>query len=137
MSASRHVANGVFVTLAAVLAVLLLGAFGAFRTARGSRRFETYIEESAQGLSSGSAVRFRGTNPCVRVSARPPALDATAELARPYREVAVAAYTGAAPSVAGWRIVNSGQKHLGATFEARGGYVYMTPMQKGAMLIVR
>ena len=60
MSASRHVANGVFVTLAAVLAVLLLGAFGAFRTARGSRRFETYIEESAQGLSSGSAVRFRG-----------------------------------------------------------------------------
>ena len=62
---------------------------------------------------------------------------ATAELAQPYREVAVAAYTGAAPSVAGWRIVNSGQKHLGATFEARGGYVYMTPMQKGAMLIVR
>ena len=64
MSASRHVANGVFVTLAAVLAVLLLGALGAFRSARDSRRFETYIEESAQGLASGSAVRFRGRRRC-------------------------------------------------------------------------
>ena len=63
--------------------------------------------------------------------------DATAVLEQPYREVAVAAYNGAAPSVSGWRVVNSGQRHLGATFEARDGYVYMTPVNQGAMLIVR
>lgn len=60
MNDNRHVANGAFVTLAAALAVLLLVALGAFRNARSSRLFETYIEESAQGLSPGSAVRFRG-----------------------------------------------------------------------------
>lgn len=60
MSSSRHVRNGAFVLLATILSVALLAALGLFRSQRASERFETYIEESAQGLSTGSAVRFRG-----------------------------------------------------------------------------
>lgn len=60
MSQSHHVRNGVFVVTGIALIVLLLSAFGLFRTAASSRRFETYVEESAQGLSAGSTVRFRG-----------------------------------------------------------------------------
>lgn len=60
MNASRAVRNGVFVALAAVLAVALLVALGLFGRDRDSKRFETYLEESAQGLSQGATVRFRG-----------------------------------------------------------------------------
>ncbi len=60
MSASRNVRVGVFVLLSVVLAVALLAALGVFETGRNRVLFETYVEESAQGLSEGSAVRFRG-----------------------------------------------------------------------------
>ena len=60
MSASRNVRAGVFVVFSVLLAVALLAALGAFASRRDRLRIETYIEESAQGLSEGSAVRFRG-----------------------------------------------------------------------------
>lgn len=61
---------------------------------------------------------------------------ATSPLAKPYRTVAVANYSGAAPDVSGWRIRNAGESGIGATFEARDGKVYMTPVTKGFSVIL-
>ena len=63
--------------------------------------------------------------------------DAASPLAKPYREVAIANYTGAAPNVSGWRIKNVGESGLGAKFEARDGKVYMTPFVKGFAIVIR
>lgn len=60
MASSRAARNGAFVVAAIALAAALLAALGLFGRDRDSGRFETYLEESAQGLSEGSAVRFRG-----------------------------------------------------------------------------
>ena len=63
--------------------------------------------------------------------------DAAESLATPYRTVAVANYSGAAPDVSGWRIRNVGESGIGAKFEARDGKVYMTPTVKGCVIKVR
>ena len=63
--------------------------------------------------------------------------DAAESLAKPYRTVAVANYSGAAPDVSCWRIKNVGESGLGAKFEARDGKVYMTPAVKGFAIVVR
>ena len=60
MNSSRAVRNGVFVVFAAAICVALLATLGLFGRDRDSKRFETYLEESAQGLSQGATVRFRG-----------------------------------------------------------------------------
>jgi len=60
MSASRNVRTGVFVLFSVLLAVALLAALGVFESGRDRLLLETYVEESALGLSEGSAVRFRG-----------------------------------------------------------------------------
>ena len=60
MSSSRAVRNGIFVAFAAAAAVALLASLGMFGRDGDSKRFETYLEESAQGLSEGATVRFRG-----------------------------------------------------------------------------
>ena len=60
-----------------------------------------------------------------------------ARLAKPYRTVVVADYTGSAPDVSGWRMRNAGESGLGARFEAHDGHVYMTPKVSGVILIVK
>ena len=60
-----------------------------------------------------------------------------ARLAKPYRTVVVADYTGAAPDVSGWRMRNAGESGIGARFEAHDGHVYMTPKVSGVILIVK
>ena len=95
------------------------------------------ISLSDDGTVSGDIPTLSGVSVSGRFVVDLGRASATTELAQPYREVAVAAYDGAAPSVAGWRVVNTGQRHVGATFEARDGYVYMTPFTKGSTLIVR
>ena len=57
------------------------GSLAVFPAGAAEVLFDRDAEIGAARLEAGAAVRFRGTNPCVRVSARPPALDATAELA--------------------------------------------------------
>ena len=57
------------------------GSLAVFPAGASEVLFDRDAEIGAARLEAGAAVRFRGTNPCVRVSAQPPALDATAELA--------------------------------------------------------
>ena len=51
---------GLFVLAAVVLLVILLIALGAGNFGSKKIYFETYFDESVQGLSSGSTVHFRG-----------------------------------------------------------------------------
>ncbi|HMO65548.1 MAG TPA: MlaD family protein, partial [Verrucomicrobiota bacterium] len=53
---------GVFLLAAAALLVGALLFLGAGRMFRPQVMFETYFNESVQGLELGSAVKFRGVN---------------------------------------------------------------------------
>ena len=66
-------------------------------------------------------------------------LGRTAEtaLARPFpQNVLVARYTGAAPDVAGWRLVGTGVKGVRGKFTAANGEVRMDVEPAGVMLIL-
>lgn len=79
---------------------------------------------------SSVATRGRFKVDCGRTSADAPFADVG-------RTVMVARYSGTAPDVSTWRAVNLGTRGLSATFEARDGRVFMTPVVRGLLLIVR
>lgn len=79
---------------------------------------------------SGVATRGRFRVDCGRANGGVPFTDMG-------REVVVARYSGPAPDVSAWRAVNLGMRGLTATFEARDGQVFMMPVMRGLLLIVR
>lgn len=59
---TNHFKLGVFIIAAALLLVAALLFFGAGRAFRPQQVFETYFDESVQGLEVGSRVKFRGVS---------------------------------------------------------------------------
>ena len=83
------------------------------------------------GIPSLSGVAFSGKTRVDISRAGAPAL------AKPYVTVAVASYySGTAPDVSSWRVANTGASAIAASFEARDGFIYMTPLDKPGLTII-
>ena len=60
MKHSTYTAIGVFALASVLLAFVAVALMGGKKASRREVLFETYIEETVQGISEGSAVRYRG-----------------------------------------------------------------------------
>ena len=60
MKQSTYTKIGAFALAALLLGIAAVAFMGSKKTARKEVLFETYIEETVQGISAGSAVRYRG-----------------------------------------------------------------------------
>ncbi len=58
-------------------------------------------------------------------------------LPRPFRDIVVAHYTGEAPVVSNWKVVNHGQAMVTGTFRAVDGDVILTLRSSGTLLIFK
>ena len=60
MKHSTYTAIGVFALASVLLAFVAVALMGGKKASKREVLFETYIEETVQGISEGSAVRYRG-----------------------------------------------------------------------------
>ena len=58
-------------------------------------------------------------------------------LRRPFRDIVVAHYTGAAPDVSAWKAVGTGLDMVTGTCRAEGGDVILTLRTSGSVLIFK
>lgn len=58
-------------------------------------------------------------------------------LARPFRAITVARYTGAAPDVSGWKLAGTGLSQVKGAFSAADGEVRVLPRMTGCTVILR
>ena len=58
-------------------------------------------------------------------------------VAEPFKTIVVGTYSGAAPSLANWRVAGTGLHNVRGVFEAKDGKILLTLEHTGLLLLVR